>query len=395
MVPSPERIVIEGFKSIRKAEVELRPLNVLIGANGSGKSNFVEVFRLLRRIVASDEGLQKYVGVSGGASVLLHFGRKRTERIVIDVTFGSGRYRVELLPTDQDSLVFGAESCSIQVAEDQEPYVLDLGRGHRESRLHDELAEARVQANRRAFRWERTPELSWDEEAQARRGVCAERVLQATTGWVVHHFHDTSATANVKQTGHIDDNVALRPDGGNLAAFLYLLRRTRFEHYRQVVSTVRLAAPFFEDFVLRPAPDASKSIKLEWLHRGSDAYFDASALSDGTLRFMCLAALLLQPGLADRETTLIIDEPELGLHPYAVTLLAGMLREAAHAATVIVSTQSASLVNQFAPEDVLVVDRVDEQTVFERRSGQDLAHWLEDYGLGDLWEKNVIGGGPR
>jgi predicted ATPase len=184
----------------------------------------------------------------------------------------------------------------------------------------------------------------------------------------------------------------LRSNASNLAAFLFLLQGQHPEHYREIVRTVRLVAPFFDDFALRPRPLNPNKIQLEWREKGSDSYFGANYLSDGTLRFMCLATLLLQP---DLPATVLIDEPELGLHPYAITVLASLLRSAAQQTQVIVSTQSVPLVNQFRPEDVIVVDREDRQSVFRRLTQADLESWLDEYGLGDLWEKNLLGGRPR
>ena len=207
----------------------------------------------------------------------------------------------------------------------------------------------------------------------------------------MYHFHDTSSAAKVKLTGDIGDNESLRSDASNLAAFLFLLKAKHPDSYRRIVSTVRLAAPFFDDFRLRPSPFNEQKIQLEWSEKNSDAYFNAHALSDGTLRFICLATLLLQPELP---SLIIIDEPELGLHPYAIQLLAGLVRSASHKAQVILSTQSVTLVNQFTPEELIVVDRKDGASELRRLSAKDLESWLESYSLGELWEKNVLGGRP-
>jgi predicted ATPase len=183
----------------------------------------------------------------------------------------------------------------------------------------------------------------------------------------------------------------LRPDGANLAAFLYWMRARHSDHFRNIVDGVRMVAPFFDDFVLEPSRLNPERIRLEWKERGSDSYFSAFALSDGTLRFMCLATLLLQPFLP---STVLLDEPELGLHPYAITILSDLLRGASTKTQVIVSTQSVTLVNQFEPQDVVVVERHDRQSAFRRLESGEMENWLDDYGLGDLWEKNIIGGRP-
>jgi predicted ATPase len=220
------------------------------------------------------------------------------------------------------------------------------------------------------------------------------RVLDGLSGLMAYHFHDTSATAGVRRQIAINQNGYLYPDGSNLPAFLYRLMLENPASYERIRDVVRLAAPFFTDFQLRPNPLAIAMIQLEWTQKDSDHPFLASNLSDGTLRFMCLATALLQPS---PPATMLFDEPELGLHPYALTLLANLFQQAARGTSqqVIVSTQSAQLVNEFEPEDVIVVERSQGESVFWRLESAKLSGWLEDYTLGELWQKNVFGGGPR
>ncbi len=359
-----DRIRIKGFKSIEELDLGLEDLNVLIGANGAGKSNFISVFKLLNQLV--EENLQLYVGRAGGASTLLHFGQKITNEIRLHLDFGKNGYQANLITSNPDTLIFSAEGCSFQGLLHQQPYNVYLGNGHKETKLH--------------------------EEARKYPGKIASHVLNSITSWKIYHFHDTSDSAAIKQTADIGDNASLKPDASNLAAFLYLLKQRHLSFYERISSTIRLAVPFFEDFVLRPFALNPNKIQLEWREKGHpDTYFNAYSLSDGTLRFMCLATLLLQPSLP---STILIDEPELGLHPYAITLLADLLKQAATKTQVIVSTQSVPLVNQFLPEDIVVVDREKDHSVFRRLEGENLDNWLEDYGLGDLWEKNILGGRP-
>ena len=134
-----------------------------------------------------------------------------------------------------------------------------------------------------------------------------------------------------------------------------------------------------------------EKIRLEWEEHGSDTFFDTSALSDGTLRFICLATLLLQPNLP---SVVLIDEPELGLHPAAIHVLAGMLQSASTRTQLLVATQSVTLVNQFELDEVWVVDRKEGESHFNHLKEADMSVWLEDYGLGELWEKNILGGRP-
>lgn len=366
MLRKLDRITVEGYKSIRKMDLELKDLNVLIGANGSGKTNFISLFTLLRQIV--EENLQLYVAKSGGANSFLYFGQQVTDKIVIELNFGDNGYTCILAPAAGDTLIFANEKSSFHDKDlYPSPYIKNLGSGHKETRLF--------------------------VDSQSRSGqTIADYVLAAIRNWRVYHFHDTGPAAKMKQTGAINDNEVLHSDASNLAAFLYLLQETQFDYYRQIVETIRLVAPFFDDFVLRPSPFNQDKIRLEWQEKGADPIFGADYLSDGTLRFICLATLLLQPNLP---TTILIDEPELGLHPYAIVILADMLRSAATQTQVIISTQSVTLVNQFTPEDVIIVDRKDGQSTFEHRATTELADWLDEYGVGDLWEKNLLGGRPR
>lgn len=211
--------------------------------------------------------------------------------------------------------------------------------------------------------------------------------------WRVYHFEDTSSSSPMRKTARVDDNRFLRADGANLPAFLYLLQEKHRDSYDLIVRTVQRVAPFFDDFRLDPLLLKPDDIKLEWRHKGSDQYFDASSLSDGTIRFIALATLFLQPDQL-RPSLILVDEPELGLHSYALEVLAALVRQASVTTQVIVSTQSSLLLDHFEPEDVLVADRVDGGTQLTRLKSPQLAKWLEDYSLGQLWEKNEIGGRP-
>ena len=216
--------------------------------------------------------------------------------------------------------------------------------------------------------------------------------MPALKSWRVYHFHDTSETAAVKQPHDLSDSRYLRPDAANLGAFLHLLRQTHPDRYKRIRETIRLVAPFFDDFLLESMPNSSGQIQLEWRQINSSATFRAHHLSDGTLRFICLATLLLQP---NPPSTLIIDEPELGLHPYAITVLAALIHETALLTQLIVSTQSSALLDEFEPEDVVVVERKEGASTFKRLDKEMLREWLESYSLGELVRKDVIESGPR
>jgi predicted ATPase len=359
-----DTIEVTGFKSIRELKLQLRRLNVLIGANGAGKSNFIALFKLLNEMI--EHRFQLFVRQQGGANGFLHFGPKITEQITVSLAFGQNAYDCVWVPTVDDRLIFAQERCWFFGGQRTERYEEFLDSGHEESKL---------------------PRFAKLDRFQS----VPDHMYNSLINWKVYHFHDTSDSAPIKRIGGLNDNRYLRPDGSNLAAFLYRLQHRAGGHYETIRDTIRLVAPFFDDFLLRPLPENEDKIRLEWREQGSDYPFLAHHLSDGTLRFMCLATLLLQPTLP---ATILIDEPELGLHPYAITVLASLMRSAAVKAQIIISTQSVPLVNQFDPEDLLVVERRDRATVIEPLDPQRLSAWLEEYTLGELWEKNVLGGRP-
>ncbi len=366
-MPELECISIKGFKSIAGlTKLPLRAINVVIGPNGSGKSNFIGVFSFLHAI--REGHLQDYVIKAGGAEKVLHFGSKVTQTLSIHIIFKdeTNQYKIELQPTETDELAPTAEWIYYWNRQQyQHPYGESLERFGKEAAISRPL----------------------------RGNKMATYVRNHFDRWRLYHFHDTSASSPMKKTTDINDNRYLRPDGSNLAAFLYYLRLKHQTSYDSIYRSVRLVAPFFDDFQLEPQKLNPDKIRLEWRHRNSEAYFDVSSLSDGTLRFIALATLFLQPQ-SYQPSVILVDEPELGLHPYAITMLAALIKQASITKQVIISTQSPLLLDQFDPEDVLVADLMDGATQFTRLDSDRLTVWLENYSLGQLWEKNEFGGRP-
>lgn len=354
------RIVLKGFRSIQECDLELMQLNVLIGCNGAGKSNFIGFFKMIQQML--DQELQVYVSAQGGPDAILHFGRKTTPELEAELYFGENGYQFALSPTNDNRMMFKKEAF---LWTQSGPRHLGSGAGHFETKAYEGT------------------------------GTYIDKyVLPALKDWRVYHFHDTGSTAKVKQKCKLNNNSRLEPDAENLAAFLYLLERRFKDHYQRIVKTIQLAAPFFDDFLLRPDPHNEESIQLEWKEKGQSSRFTAADLSDGTLRFICLATLLLQPEEM-QPATILIDEPELGLHPFAIRVLASLLKTASQEKQVIVSTQSVELLNEFTPEEVIVADRNGNKSEFRRLKTKALQKWLdEDYSLGDLWKKNILGGRP-
>lgn len=354
-----QHIKLKGFRSIRELDLDLAPLNVLIGANGAGKSNFISFFKFMNKLL--DKDLQLYVAQQGGANSLLYFGRKTTEAIEVDLGFNPYSYDISLVPTKDDRLVFEREVFGLNCG-------LDTPDGDWLNFVTGAVATSESQ-------------LPADDPRSA-------GVIDCISDWKVHHFHDTSETAKVKLAANIHDNTRLRPQGENLAAFLFGIRETKA--YADIVGMIQRVAPFFQDFVFQPEPKGQ--IRLRWKHKGSDEYFDAHMLSDGTLRFICLTTLLLQPNLP---TILLLDEPELGLHPFAIQLLAAMMRSASAKTQIIASTQSVTLANEFSWQDIVVVDQVENASRFRRLDDAEVTQWLDDFRMGELWEMNLLGGTPE
>jgi predicted ATPase len=352
-------LTVRGYKSIRNLEdFKLRDINVLIGANGAGKSNFISLFRMMAAL--AEGNLQTFVQTQGGPDTLLYGGRKRTRRIEAEFYFGRNGYKITLAPTLDNRLIFEREETWFNG--DRVFHSEPLGTAHDEARIQRSTTKV------------------------------SGYVSPALRSWRVYHFHDTSESAAVKQPRPSNVNLQLKPDAENLAAYLASLKSRFPNAYQRIVDTIRLAAPFFGDFVIRDPRPAT--VELEWTERGDpDTPYRAHVLSDGTLRFICLTTLLLQP-IHLLPDTVLIDEPELGLHPYAINLLADMLKEVAKTKQVIVSTQSVELLNYFEPQDVVVVERENDASTFKRLDAEDLADWLEDYSLGELWKRNILGGRP-
>lgn len=364
------KLALRGFKSIRDVSLELQPLNVLIGSNGAGKSNLVSFFKMLNEMMGGR--LQQYIASSGRAQSLLRFGPKVTPQIEAELEFAADKgidtYSMRLFHAAGDTLVFADETMKYQKVGEQSAKVTLLGAGHPETRIIDEVEIGNATA--KVFRY----------------------LLNTCR---VYHFHDTSPTARARQYCYVGDNRWLMHDAGNLAAFLYRLRDdSASSAYQRIVSTIRLIAPFFADFDLEPAGPARKDIILNWRERGSDQVFGPHQISDGTLRAMCLVTLLLQPE-AELPDLIVIDEPELGLHPYALNVVASLISKISRHAQVLISTQSSAFLDNFEPENVIVVDRSPDGSTFARLDPDALEAWLAEYSLGEVWEKNVVGGGPH
>ncbi|TDG37818.1 ATPase [Pedobacter changchengzhani] len=360
-----QSIQIRNFKSIRDTgELEVKPLNVLIGANGVGKSNFISFFKFLNKLY--EQELQLHISKNGRADNFLYFGRKKSDFLGGKITFDNeyrNQFEFQMVPDQSGSLIFSQEYSNFNNSNNNHWNKSKISiPGVQESQL---------------------------KSSSSFRNNYIRTFLESLR---IFHFHDTGFNSRVKQASGANDYAFLHEDGGNIAAFLYRLQQANNKHFKFIEKIIQSIAPFFDRFYLQPDEINPQQIFLRWFEKGSDIMFNAHNLSDGTLRMICLTTLLMQPKLP---TTIIIDEPELGLHPFAISKLASMLKSASETSQIIISTQSVNLVNEFQAEDIIVVERNDNQTVFIRQSSEKLKEWLDTYSMGDLWEKNVLGGRPR
>jgi len=370
MSRSLDQITIPGFKSIRELkDFKLGQLNVLIGANGAGKSNLVDFFRMLRAM--ADGGFQKFISDGGGSDGFFFNGPKETRQIRPHLKFGRNEFRFTLEPAAESTMIITSEE------------VLYIGGEYLGGwqRYGEILKESRLPA------WK-------DRKSKRCEYLSAEaHVYNSVSSSTVYHFHDTSRTAPMRRDCSARDFRELRADAGNVAAFLLKMKEKQSARYQRIRETIQLIAPFFDDFLLEPQTKGENElVRLEWRQKGSTFPFQPWQLSDGTIRFVCLATALLQPS---PPTTIVIDEPELGLHPVALEALSALIHEASLHTQLIISTQSVPLLDHFEAAQVVVVDRANGASVFKRLDPADLEQWIADFSVGDLVRKNIIETGPR
>lgn len=370
-----KQFTISGYKSFHPdgQTVPVEDITILLGANGSGKSNLVSFLKMLA--YSTTKALQVYIGENGYAGSLLHYGAKQTSKLTAELVFtaenAEDKYSFTLAHAAGDTLIFTEENIYCKLSDKQKPYVITLDPGLKESGLYDKAKEPNKTTCRVIF--------------QLLKSI---RVFQ---------FHDTSKESRIRNSCYINDNKFLRDDGGNLAAFLYALKKKpeNEDYYLRIIRYVQQVMPQFGDFVLEPLTLNENNIMLNWNESGDSYLFGPHQLSDGSLRFMALAALLLQPPKM-APPIIVIDEPELGLHPSAISSLAGMIKSAAIHSQIIVATQSPRLIDEFDPGNIVVVERDPQKraTVVKRLDEKELDVWLQQYSMSELWDKNIFGGRP-
>ena len=367
MTLSLDKLSIRGFKSIRELDgLELKNLNILVGANGSGKSNFIACLDMLKAKAEGPDSLRSYINLNSGLKDLLYKGKQPSNEVDLRLWFGDIMYRILLEPGTGDSfntsdnynVIQGINSDGRWPEKVNQPENVSLSVGEDEGSY-----------------------LTKDE---------FQAMYNMINSWRIYHFHESGVLTGMRNSEIIQDNMYLRPNASNIAPFLLRLRNEAPYEYSRILSACHRVAPYLEDFVLKQEQYGPKTkVSLTWKARGTDYPMQAYHLSDGTIRFICLATALLQPELP---SLIIIDEPELGLHPTAIYIISELIEYAARHTQVIIATQSPLILDNFSFEDILVVERKEGQSTFERLSHDDFKLWLDEYSIGDLWVRGVTPG---
>ncbi|SPY35058.1 cobalt transporter ATP-binding subunit [Porphyromonas cangingivalis] len=363
------KVTISGYKSISsdiELSIELGDINVLLGANGSGKSNIISFFKMLNFMMS--ESFQSFVETAGTSQVFLNYGNKRRPikgHLCFESQIDTDEYTFELTHATPDRLIIKSEEILYERRGAKKPLILPLESEFKESALTKKTDNKIIPVIRKIL------------------SDCR-----------VYQFHDSSSESFLRRANKIETADYLYSEGGNLAPFLYRLKNEYPTHYERITGYIRYVVPQFRDFYLEP--NNRGYVMLRWKDTSNNDYlFLPEQFSDGTMRFIALATLLLQP----KDTipnVIIIDEPELGLHPFAITQLAEMVKEASKHSQIIIATQAPRLVDEFEANQIIVVERDEKlnSTVANKLDQEDLSEWVKNYTLSELWDKNILGGRP-
>lgn len=364
------QLEIRGFKSIAydaPLNLHLGDVNILLGANGAGKSNIISFFKMLSYMTTG--AFQQYVAQYGTSELFLHYGAKKTPALRATLRFDGNNcydiYSFCLASAVPNRLIVSSEEIQwkSKKSDKDTPGIKQLQSDFNESAL------------------------------VAAEGATEKSVLRLVAGCKVYQFSDSSISSQMRGGSTVDSAHYLQSEAQNLASFIFYLKRNYPNSYNRIVSYVREVVPQFRDFYLEPERNY---ISLKWTDTSPNDYvLSAHQFSDGSIRFIALATLLLQPE-ATMPHVIIIDEPELGLHPYAIDQLTEMIKDAALHAQIIVATQSPAIIDGFSADDVTIIERdpASQSTVARKLNAEDYKEWLDEYTLSELWDKNIIGGRP-
>ncbi len=364
-----KELILQGYKSFdsRPHKIQFNDVTIMIGANGAGKSNLVSFFKMLNYMMT---GALNNFAARNDFDALMHLGSKVTPFIEAKLRFENNKvcdeYSFKLVFVSGRFIVL-EEGFMYHQIDNPKPIIVSLPGLDGESGLMK----------------------------ASQKDPTSKVVYNLITRCRYFQFHDTSERSNIRNQTTKANNEYLYSDGGNLAAYLYSMKQSHksLEHYNRIIKYIRSVMPQFDDFDLRENELNNDFLSLNWKQSGSEYVFSSNQISDGSLRFMALATLLLQS--PERlPSVIVIDEPELGLHPEAISTLAAMVRIAAENSQVILATQSPTLLDEFTANEIVIVEKRGNSSEFVRKSELELAGWMAEYSLSELWEKNVLGGQP-
>lgn len=368
-----DRFSVKGFRSLREVgPISFPDLAVIIGSNGAGKSNCIKFFEMLSFMLRS-QNLSEFVARNGGADDQLFMGARGTPKLEAEIRIETERgfndYKFALTHAASSTggrLMFVDEAFRYSSSNySGEADWIQLDSGTFEASIVDFSQRLDVASKQKT----------------------ADMVVNLLKNYTIYQFHDTSTHSFIKQECDETDNRFMRSHGGNLAPILLRLQNEDIKRYKLIIRQIQRVLPSFGDFELEPLHG---KIALRWQHKYGDKTIGAHLTSDGSLRLFCLMTLLNLPSdmLPD---VLFLDEPELGLHPYAITLVSEMLRQVSQTQQVFVATQSPYLVDCFDLENIIVArlkDGATELKTFDKAAYQ---QWLDDeYQISDLWLQNIL-----
>lgn len=369
-----ESIRIKGFRSLADVEIDDMPgATVLIGANGSGKSNFIRFFDMMSWMINSRR-LAEFIQRQGGADDQLFGGSRISPRMEAELAMrteqGRNDYRFALAHAHPDRFVFTEEAFrfSRKGWGTEAPWQY-LGIGHTEAGI---------------------TEAAQSVESAVVNKTTARVLVHLLRHCAVYQFHDTSDHSHLKERWDAEENGYLKSHGGNLAAVLLRLEREDMRRFEAICGHIRRILPVFDRFQIE---EDYGRLMLRWKAKGMDKTIGAHLTSDGSLRLFALVTLLnLPPGMLP--DVLLLDEPELGLHPAAIALIGDMIKTLAEDRQVIAATQSPLLVDAFSLDEIRVLELRDGRTEIRRYDEDEYRDWLEEFTTGELWQKNLLGGRP-
>ena len=385
MMTGFSELQVGGYRRLRQVELRLAPLNVLIGANGVGKSSVLDVVDLL---AASAEGsLENTISEAGGISSLLTLdGRTDSLRLSLQQpTTGSAQPLKYELDISREGVGYGIRREQLTQQQNlllPDPFkFIDSKAGH--VFYHDPVGKSLIRPN-----WDyKATETALSQVPRMYQTPEKFRQLLASSS-ALYHSLDVSFRAPVRLPQPLQPANTPGNDGSDLLPCLYTMRETNRDRWEAVEDALRVAFPTFERLDFPPA--AAGRLTLAWKDKDFTQPIYPHQLSEGTLRFLWLATLLQSPGLP---AVTLIDEPEVSLHPEMLRLLAGLLREASGRAQLIVATHSDRFVRFLQPEELVVCDLAEDGGMLVRRASDlDLDGWLADYALDELWSMGRLGG---